>query len=151
MRLSTSVEEPPLKDPHRPAEERRSFPRLAKAVSLRVAKLAYPLPKKGSLGTLKDINAQGLCCRIPRCYQPGTPLSLEIDLKGWHRYKRGLLSVLQDHPAKTPLTAIAQVIWCRSVSRGKAYEIGVRFTDIHEDDRLALMRYLEKSLKSLRR
>ncbi len=121
-----------------PTGERRSFPRITKTVPIRVTKLAYPLPAKGTLGTLKDINAQGLCCQVP--------LSLQIDLKGWHRHKRSLLSVLQDGTAKEPLTAIAQVVWCKSVGGGKSYEIGVRFTDIHEDDRQALMRYLEKIL-----
>ena len=133
-----------MKDRNQTVEERRSFPRIAKTVSLRLAKLTYPLPEQSTLGTLKDINAQGLCCRIPQCYKPGTPLSLQIDLKGWHRHKRSLLSILQDGPTKAPLTAIAQVVWCKPV--GKVYEIGVRFTDIHEDDRQALVRYLEKIL-----
>jgi len=131
--------------------DRRSFPRIPKEVTIGVTKLEYPLPGgPGDKGTVRNIATHGICCKVPVSYETGTLLSLEIDLKGWQRHKRGVSSILNERATKEPLTAIGQVMWCSTLVDGAGFELGVRFTDIYEDDHAALMRYLEYVLERKR-
>lgn len=128
-------------------DDRRSFPRIPKEVSIEIAKLEYPLPQQsGKEGKVRNIATHGICCQVPSSYAPGVLLSLKVDLKGWQRHKRGVSTILNSRSLKEPLMAIGEVMWCRPSAEDEGFEIGVRFADIYEDDHAALVRYLEKIL-----
>lgn len=128
--------------------ERRAVPRILKAVPIEVARLQYPLtPGRGNAGVLRDISQQGVCCIVPARYEPGVLLSLRLKIKGWHRYKRGVSSILNERLDKEPLTAIGEVVWCGRRAGIDGFAVGVRFTDVYEDDQAALQRYLDAVLK----
>ncbi|MFO1372373.1 MAG: PilZ domain-containing protein [Candidatus Competibacteraceae bacterium] len=127
--------------------DQRNYPRLPKEVSVAIAKLEYPLPENmGEAATLKNIAKGGICLFVANNYEPGTRLSLKINLKGWRRYVKSVASILDDSAgtvATTPLTAIAEVVWANSAPADNSYEIGVKFLDIYEDEYNALKKYLE--------
>ena len=127
--------------------DQRNYPRIPKEVSVAVAKLEYPLPENvGEAATLKNIAEGGICLVVTTPYEPGTRLSLKINLKGWRRHVKSVASIIDDSAgivATTPLTAIAEVVWVTPASDGHNYEIGVKFLDIYEDEYNALKKYLE--------
>ncbi len=124
--------------------DRRNFARITKEVKLEVSEISYPISKDpGEEGTSKNIGKGGVCFSLPFPFTPGALLSMKIHLPTWQKYKKSFLQVLDvSHPSE-PLSAIGEVIWCRPASRGKDYEIGVKFVDIYEDDYKALARYLD--------
>ena len=128
-------------------QDQRDFPRLPKEVPVMVARLEYPFPAEaGEPSTLKNIAKGGICLMTAGNYEIGTRLSLKINLKGWRRYLKSVTAIIEE-PApitmSTPLTAIAEVMWTRALPEGEAYEIGVKFLDIYEDEYNALKKYLE--------
>lgn len=127
--------------------DRRRFPRIPKEVSVELAKLEYPLTSRGAqAGRSRDIAEEGVCCRVPGPFQPGTLVRLAVDLKGWQRHRRGVLSIVDEGAARAPLNAIAEVVWCQEITDG-GFDIGLRFTDIYEGDRDALSRYIHSWMK----
>lgn len=134
--------------------DKRDFPRLPKEVSVTLAKLEYPFSiEVEESGTLKNIAKGGIGLTVANAYEPGTRLSLKINLKGWRRYVKSVASIIDDSAgtvATTPLTAIAEVVWMSPSSDG-VYEIGVKFLDIYEDEYNALKKYLENMADYLAR
>lgn len=134
--------------------DKRDFPRLPKEVSVTLAKLEYPFSiEVEESGTLKNIAKGGIGLTVANAYEPGTRLSLKINLKGWRRYVKSVASIIDYSAgtvATTPLTAIAEVVWM-SPSPDGSYEIGVKFLDIYEDEYHALKKYLENMADYLTR
>lgn len=134
--------------------DQRDFPRLPKEVDVTLAKLEYPFSAEAEeSGTLKNIAKGGIGLIAANAYEPGTRLSLKINLKGWRRYIKSVASIIDDSAgtvATTPLTAIAEVVWINSLP-DKSYEIGVKFLDIYEDEYNALKKYLENMADYLAR
>lgn len=135
--------------------DKRDFPRLPKEVDVALVKLEYPFSTKAEeSGTLKNIAKGGIGLTVANAYEPGTRLSLKINLKGWRRYVKSVASIIDDSAgtvATTPLTAIAEVVWINSLPDGNGYEIGLKFLDIYEDEYNALKKYLENMADYLTR
>jgi len=70
-----------------------------------------------------------------------------MEIKGWQNYKKKF-SMIFNGVTKTPLSVIAEVIWCTIVPDRSEYEIGVKFLDVYEDDYQAFLRYLKKHAKN---
>lgn len=129
--------------------DRRSFARIPKETSIAVSKLEYPPTAHGSSqATLINISQDGICCTVPTDYPVGTILNLKITLKGWMQHRKGVRNIVDVKAAKAPLTVIGEVMWCKSVANAD-HEIGVRLTNVYEDDQKALNDYLQ-SLKASR-
>ena len=128
-------------------DDQRCAPRLDEEFSIRVQRLAYPLAEgPGEAGTIKNISRDGICLMIPTSYAAGTLLSLKIHWPGWQRHKDSVASRLDEAAAAAPLTAVAEVVWCRNLPNGGGFEIGIRFRDIYEDDYKAFIRCLKAYL-----
>jgi hypothetical protein len=63
---------------------------------------------------------------------------------GWQRHKKGVSLLVNDTLTTAPLNVIAEVAWCRRAADQESVEIGAKFLNIAEDDRLALRTYLGK-------
>ena len=127
-----------------PLEDRRNFPRISKETSIEVNELSYPLPREpGQNGLSRNIGAGGICFTTNASYNPGTVLSIKINLLGWQRYKNSFTKALDISSSREPLAGIGRVIWCQELEGEDGYDIGLEFVDIYEDDYKALMRYLE--------
>jgi hypothetical protein len=126
-------------------EERRSFPRIPKAVTVEVIKLLFPLPTKpDSVALGKDISGGGISFTSDMPFDIGSSLSLKIHLKGLAEHRKPH-SYLVDIAQSQPLAALGEVVWCRPSSESGRYDVGLHFTNIYEDDFKALMQYLESS------
>ncbi len=124
-------------------EDQREFPRISKEIPIEVSEISYPLPEEPGKSYLsKNISIGGICFSLTIPYEPETVLSLKIKIPGWQTYKK-LFSLFSDVFSDTPLTAIGEVAWCRKLSGGPGYDMGVRFVDIYKDDYQALMKYLD--------
>ena len=123
--------------------EKRQFDRLPETVAITIKTIAYPLTDEAPVRAVgKNISAGGICFAVPRSYESGALLSLEIDLTGWQRHKSSYAAIIDDDLALAPLTAVAKVAWCRPVPHTAEFEIGVIFENIYEDDYRALQKYL---------
>jgi hypothetical protein len=125
-------------------EENRQFPRIANSAIVESTRLAYPLEAGTSeMGLSRNIGANGICLKTPTPYKEGDILSLKIDLPGWQQYKHSVAAIVDEEKAVAPLTAVVEVVWCKEAPGEEGYEMGVRFRDVYEDDRKALLRYLD--------
>ena len=123
-------------------EEKRDYRRLPKEIPLEINTLTYPLPKEwGDHCRGKDISAGGICFVSSTPYHPGTVLSLKLNIQGWDVYKKPH-AVIVDISRGSSLHVIGEVVWCRNTPGNSANEVGIKFLDIYEDDRRALIKYL---------
>ncbi len=125
-------------------EENRRFPRISSSTVVESTRLAYPLDTASTkMGMSRNIGPEGVCLTSPEPYDAGDILSLKIDLPGWQRFNPSVAAIVDEEKAVAPLTAVVEVVWCRPMTGQEGFEMGVRFRDIYEDDRKALLRYLE--------
>lgn len=123
---------------------KREFQRIPKEVSIEVNRISYPLseePGESALG--RDLGGGGMSFVVSIPYEPKTIVTLEINITGWHGYKKPFSRIL-DVSAESPLTAIGEVVWCKRPTDDSEYEVGIKFLDIYEDDYRAFMKYLDE-------
>ncbi len=128
-------------------EERRSFKRLPKGVSLEVTKLKYPIPANpDEEARSSNISGGGTAFFSKKAYEPGFVLGLDIKIDDWSAYKKPF-SRLSDisNPKENTLTAISEVVWCNKLEDGSGHEVGVKFVNIEKDDFEAFQKYLDDS------
>lgn len=124
-------------------QELRGRMRVPKTAALRVKQLTYPMTSgPGDAGILRNLSEEGICFTLETGYSAKDQLCLSVDLVGWQHHKQGVALLVNDSLASAPLTAIAEVVWCRKMAEGNLFEIGARFLDIFEDDLKALKTYL---------
>jgi len=124
-------------------KESRDRIRVPKTATLRVKQLTYPIPSgPGEVGTLQNLSEEGVCFFLETSYSAQDQLCLSIDLLGWQHHKQGVALLVDESLASAPLTALAEVVWCRQLGEGNRVEIGAKFLDICEDDLKALKTYL---------
>ena len=121
----------------------RQFERIPETVAITVRKIVYPMTDEAAVAAVgKNISAGGICFTVPRAYEPGDLLSLQINLTGWQRHKQSYAAVIDDELALAPLTVVAKVAWCHAQTDQGGYEIGGVFENVYEDDFRALKQYL---------
>jgi hypothetical protein len=126
-----------------PVGDKRKYPRIPKEIPVEVQILTYPLPDKSTeTAHSKDISRMGLCFLSEVFHEPGNILSLKIGLQGLAGYKRPH-SRLVDLSEPEPLSVIGEVVWCHASNEGRAFEVGIRFVNVYEDDERALANYLK--------
>lgn len=122
--------------------ERRHFHRIPKEATLEITKLEYPLNQSPAhKSALRDITPDGIRCVVPIAYPVGTLINMRIALKGWQLHRQGVRSIIDAEAARAPLTAIGEVMWCKSLANND-HEIGVHLINIYRDDYTALISYL---------
>jgi len=127
-----------------PSEKRR-FPRLSRKIPIVVGILTYPLPDSdGEPKAARDISGGGIRLTSATPFAPRTPVNIKVDLSGWQAYRKPHAMVV-DYSDKAPLTAIGEIVWCEALPGDGGFDVGIRFLDIFEDDRRALIAYLQDS------
>jgi len=130
--------------------ECRTESRLDKTASLQVKQLTYPMASgPGKPGILHNISENGVCFSLATAYKEKDQLCLSIDLLGWQHHRQGVAHLVNENLASAPLTAIAEVVWCRKLPGDTQVDIGARFIDVFEDDLKALKTYLANIRHSL--
>jgi len=121
----------------------REYTRVPKEAHIEISQLEYPpSDTPGDPAIAKNIAENGLCLKVSTPYKPKTIISLKIDLKGWRQYLKNVSFRVDETKAKAPLTAVAEVVWCNNIDENE-YEVGLKFIDIYEDDRIAFNNYLK--------
>ncbi|NOR52290.1 MAG: hypothetical protein GQ470_06680, partial [Gammaproteobacteria bacterium] len=126
----------------------RDCTRVPKEIQIEIKKIEYPVSNdSGEIGTTLDIAEHGICFTALTQYPSGQMLSLNMKINGWHRHRKGLKAILSNELSEADmLTVIAEVIWVKPSANNKGYDIGVKFTNIYEDDMAALERYFSEIL-----
>ena len=129
-------------------QDKREFPRIPKNVTMSVKRLQYPMANVDAEPAItKDVTSMGVCFITSELYEPGSLLSIDVDLRGWQQYLQNVFSIIDADTITKPLTAIAEVVWSKELPGEQGYKVGIRFKDIYEDDLHALQKYLTKILE----
>ncbi len=135
-------------DKNKTGQDNREFPRIPKNVTMSVKRLQYPLANVDAKPAItKDVTSMGVCFITSELYEPGSLLSVEIDLRGWQQYLQNVFAIIDAATITKSLTAIAEVVWSKELSGEQGYKVGIRFKDIYEDDLQALQKHLTKILE----
>ena len=126
----------------------RNCTRVPKEIQIAIKKIEYPISNdSGETGTTLDIAEHGICFTAATEHEPGQMLSLDMKINGWHRHRKGLKAILSNELSEADmLTVIAEVIWVKPSANNNGYDIGVKFTNIYEDDMVALEKYFSEML-----
>ncbi len=123
--------------------DRREHPRFAKKISVQVKHISHDV--SGSLKPVapgKDIGLGGICFFSPNPYEKGEELDLIIRIDNSGDSSRGQSIWLTI--SSIPYAAKGEVVRCLEVpGDGGYYEVGIRFTEISEDDLRALTKCLD--------
>ncbi len=127
--------------------DKRKFPRISRNIDIEVSKLTFPFTdavtkKEASV----DIGGNGIRFITAESYEPKTIINLKINIIGWEGFKKPF-SKLVDITSDAYLRAVGEVVWCNESTENDGYELGIKFTNIYEDDYKALMRYLKVDSK----
>ncbi len=129
------------------SKDKRKFSRISRNIDIEVSKLTFPftdaVTKKGAS---VDIGGNGIRFTTAEPFEPKTIINLKINIIGWEGFKKPF-SKLVDITSEAYLRAVGEVVWCNENAEKDGYELGVKFTNIYEDDYKALMRYLKVDSK----
>jgi len=107
-------------------DDRRSFPRIPKNVSVEVGSLSYTPPgRKAETGVTKNISGSGMCLAVSVPYEPKTLLSLKFSIPGWENHNKPFSSVW--NKSSHPLMTVGEVAWCVKRPGRSEYELGIEF------------------------
>ena len=121
--------------------DKRRFLRIGREVPIEVNRLSYPVDESTAQdGRGKDVSGVGMRFWVPVPYEPRARLMLKIGIPDFAGYRNS--TPVEDGPAPA-LSAIAEVVWCKTAEKAGGYEVGIRFVDIAADDYRALKRFLE--------
>lgn len=121
-------------------QERRQYRRIPLGASVSFQELRFGLGSEASEAAYRDVSGGGLLIGSPREVPLGTLLKLQVQVPGWHP-DAGRFSPAKDQPAR-PLVAVGQVVRLERLDEG-AYELGIKFLNVHPDDWAALLAFLD--------
>jgi len=123
--------------------DKRKFTRISRNIDIEISQLTFPLSdvvtKKG---TSINIGGNGIRFTSSEPFDPQTILNLKINIIGWEGFKKPFSKFI-NLSSDSCLGAVGEVVWCNESPENDGYELGVKFTNIYEDDYKALMRYLK--------
>jgi len=116
-------------------------------VKIEIKKQGYPQSRESGVKAIsKNIAMHGICIVSPVQYKLGATLHLDIQLDSWSHFSKGNTTTTNGEQAKADiLSVIAEVVWSRPDTNG-TYEIGVKFTDVYEENIVALDKYFSALL-----
>jgi len=127
-------------------EERRRFPRINKNSTVEFKELEFPISKEGFFTShILNISANGVIFEAEKKFSIDTMLQLRINLIGWHKEKNDFYK-FDETAVSEPLLAIGRVVRIEELKKAKSYKIGVEFINLNEDDKEALISFIQKSI-----
>ncbi len=128
--------------------ERRKYIRLANKNILhhqRFSLHSMPLDDKFH-AVLKNVSAGGCLFESKHRYELGDMLKLEIDLKGWEKFKSEFYRV-ENASRVHPVVVLASVMRVEMIKPSSLYDIGVCFVGIDEGHRWAVIKYIQNQIQ----
>ncbi len=122
----------------------REYERIPKKVNVTLLQPDSDLSRenKGKKAFTENIAEKGICVCVPASMETGTTLSLRIDLEGWQKYLRTVLSLPENESDISPLTVRGEVIWAHELPDNEGYQVGIQFKDFDEKLFKAYRKYL---------
>lgn len=128
--------------------ERRREARLPKSYSLDVAEFAFPLgssPRREA--TCVDVSAGGLSVLVDHRFVVGDQVLVRLHIARLNRFRQGFFKA-HESDGEQVLQAVAEVV--RVDQDGSLrYRLGLRFTNVYEDDWHALRGLIEHELRRM--
>ena len=123
--------------------DKRRFLRIGRNVPIDVNRLSYPVDESTAQGGEgRDVSGGGMRFWVPVPYEPRARLMITIKIQGF-RLLRGEAGA--DSSEETALSAVAEVVWCKTSDSGQGFDVGIRFVDMAAADYKALKRFLESA------
>ena len=106
--------------------ERRKYPRLDMKVAVNYLAYSSTDSMEEHQTYTRNIGDDGICISTADCITRSTIVELEIKIPGYSH----------------PINAIARVIYSRKGRTDNAFDTGVRFTDIFDEERKHIFKYV---------
>ena len=127
--------------------ERRQHTRLPKSYRLELAEFAFPLKDQPRISaTCEDVSAGGLSVVVPRRFEVGDKVQVRLHMARLNKFHPGFFKVFESDMDQS-LQAVAEVV--RVVERipFSRYCLGLRFTDVYDDDWRALHGLIQDEIR----
>lgn len=127
--------------------ERRQHTRLPKSYRLELAEFVFPLTDQPRISaTCEDVSAGGLAVVAPRRFEVGDKVQVRLHMARLNKFHPGFFKVFESDVDQS-LQAVAEVV--RVVERipFARYYLGLRFTDVYDDDWRALHGLIQDEIR----
>ena len=126
--------------------ERRQYRRLPKSYRLELAEFVFPLGSQPWLkATCEDVSAGGLSVIVPHYFKAGDKVQIRLHMARLNKFHPGFFKVFENDADQT-LLAVAEVARVEERVPLTSYCLGLRFTNVYEDDWRALHGLIEDEL-----
>jgi c-di-GMP-binding flagellar brake protein YcgR len=123
-------------------KNRRQFVRIPAHCKLTAQKILFAAKADTeTLGEARNIGAGGLMFVAACDYHKDEMFKMTISIPRWKKHHPQFLRVYEND-VEAELTAVCQVTRTRQMPDG-TYEVGARFVNIYEDDRVGLQRFVD--------
>lgn len=127
--------------------ERRKHSRLPKSYRLELAEFVFPLNQQPRIrAACEDVSAGGLSVVVDRRFQVGDKVQVRLHMARLNKFHPGFFKVFESDVDQT-LQAVAEVVRVDERIPLTRYCLGLRFTDVYDDDWRALRGLIEDELR----
>ncbi len=125
------------------SDERRQYQRLAKKYRVEIKKFCFPMSGGGAKQvSCLNISAGGLLLESAEKFEVGDQVQISIYISMLNKFHPSFFKVFESDIGPS-LNAVAEVVRVEK-GTGLAYQLGIKFVDVYEDDWKALYHLLEK-------
>lgn len=129
-------------------KNRRQFVRIPNHCKLTAQKILFAAKADTeTLGEARNIGAGGLMFVAKHDYHKDDMFKMTITIPRWKKQHPQFLRVYEND-IDSELTAVCQVTRAVQLTDG-TYEVGAKFINIYEDDRIGLQRFIESEAQRL--
>ncbi|GAB1410633.1 PilZ domain-containing protein [Desulfovibrionales bacterium] len=126
---------------------RRKHDRVPKAYRLELQELVFPLHQQAKIAaTCEDVSAGGLAVVTRKKFAVGDKLQVRLYMARLNKFHPGFFKVFESDVDQS-LQAVAEVVRVDERIPLTSYRLGLRFTDVYDDDWRALHGLLQDELR----
>lgn len=127
--------------------ERRQHARLPKPYRLELAEFVFPLKQQPRISAVcEDVSAGGLAVVVPRRFELGSKVQVRLHMARLNKFHPGFFKVFESDVDQA-LQAVAEVVRVEERIALRSYCLGLRFTDVYDDDWRALHGLIQDELR----
>ena len=127
--------------------ERREHSRLPVPYRLELAEFAYPLDDQPRYEAVcDDVSAGGLAVTVGHRFALGDKVLVRLYMSRLNKFHPGFFKVFESEVGQS-LQAVAEVVRAEDETGGGGCRIGLRFTDVYEDDWRALHGLIQDEIR----
>lgn len=127
--------------------EKRAYRRLPRTYPVTLAKLDFPMPKKGMYATCCDISTGGICVEAAAAafaahFAVGDTCRITVTIPMLNKFSRSFFKVYEND-AEQYFTALGDISWVKPMPG--QFLVGFRFVNVHSDQLTALENLIERA------